>query len=152
MTFTASTADRDPQYQEGVIKAYKMAAVKVYKGDIVIVLAGDGYARSMVAAASGATGDMFVGVAMETVDNSGGSAGDLKVRVWKRGEFQFDIAATASQTAVGDLVFSDGGSNGTPTTVIGSASGHDCLVGSITELVSGTKVRVWITPDKLAAS
>lgn len=53
-------------------------AVKIYKGSIVVITSA-GYAKPGVSAASLKT----VGIALETVDNTDGSAGDVDVQVYQ---------------------------------------------------------------------
>jgi hypothetical protein len=67
----------------GLVAAYKMNNVKIYKGSLVGVN-GSGWLVSMDHATAGLT---FVGVANETVDNSAGSAGDKSLNVTKEGSF-----------------------------------------------------------------
>jgi len=74
-----------------------MAAVKIPKGTLVSINSS-GYATN----ASDASGDIFAGVAYETVDNSGGSPGDKDIRVETTGTFVFiDAGANGAQTDVG---------------------------------------------------
>lgn len=55
-----------------------LTGVKIWKGSIVVITSA-GYAKPAVAAASLIT----VGIAMETVDNTAGSSGDLSVQVYQ---------------------------------------------------------------------
>lgn len=76
-----------------------LAASKVYKGGIA-VLNSSGYG----AAGSTATGLTAWGVWQETVDNSGGSAGDLKAKC-RRGAFWFGNSASTdaiTRAEIGD--------------------------------------------------
>ena len=84
MTFAVSTANREPNMSAGDMVPLSMGITKIWKGDIVLCKA-DGYAYS--AYATGATGDKFMGVAAETVDNTGGSAGDETINVYTTGVF-----------------------------------------------------------------
>ncbi|MDC8012934.1 hypothetical protein [Tahibacter soli] len=72
------------------------AGKKIYAGTIA-VLAATGYAE----AGTTATGKRTVGVAQETVDNTGGAAGDVSVRI-KRGIFPFSNSAAADAITNGD--------------------------------------------------
>lgn len=82
----------------GLLMSYKLAAVKVYKGALVGVNSS-GFATPMTHATAGLK---FIGVANETVDNSGGAAGDKSVNVTKVGSFVFK-AASGFTPAQGDL-------------------------------------------------
>lgn len=81
------TADRNTPRLEGDIKSMLMAAVKIFAGAIVMRNA-TGFATKGAAALAlrGA------GVAIEQVDNSGGSAGDLSINV-REGVFRFANSA-----------------------------------------------------------
>lgn len=72
---TAIVDDRDTAFRGGQVSYYPMAATKIYKGTMVVFSGG------YVAPATQTTGVMCVGIAAETVDNSGGSAGDLSIKV-----------------------------------------------------------------------
>lgn len=77
------TASYETYERPGLVVAYKMAAVKVWKGALVGIDA-TGFLRPM----NPATAAMrFMGVANETVDNTTGSAGDRSVNVTKTGSF-----------------------------------------------------------------
>lgn len=133
----AATAARADSREDGVIKSYKMSAAKVYKGTLVAVNSS-GYLVRISDAAS----LIYVGVALETVDNSGGSAGDKTCRVYKRGEFEFAYTgADATIAKVGQVVYAqtdqEVDEDATLTT-------NDYQVGVITEFVTAAKVRVRI--------
>jgi hypothetical protein len=59
-----------------------MAAVKIYQGGAVGLVASTGYATPLLVATSGI---LFIGVAEETVDNSTGSAGGKWIRIRRKG-------------------------------------------------------------------
>ncbi len=76
-----------------------MAATKIYAGTIVMLNAA-GNATS----GATATGQISDGVAMETVDNSAGAAGALKIRV-EKGVFPFENSASTdaiTKAEIGD--------------------------------------------------
>jgi hypothetical protein len=81
----AATAKVDSQRKDSDLISYKMGAVKIYKGTLVVVRA-DGYAYP---ARNSTATDVFIGVAYETVDNSAGAAGDKEVLVQTTGTFVF---------------------------------------------------------------
>ena len=94
---TATTNARESKRKDGELISYKMAAVKVPKGALVNINAA-GFATNATDTAS----ETFAGVAYETVDNSGGSAGDKEIRVETCGSFVFvDGGGNGAQTDVG---------------------------------------------------
>lgn len=82
----------------GLIASYKLAVTKIYKGALVGVNAS-GYLVPMDHAVASLK---FVGVANETVDNTGGAAGDKSVNVTKSGSFVMK-AASGFTPAIADL-------------------------------------------------
>lgn len=137
MSYANATAVRDNKAAEGTVVALKMAVAKVYKGSLV-TLDASGYATYAQVGAN----LPFAGVAYETVDNTGGSAGDKTIRVWVSGVFSL-VAASAAQAWVGTEVWLDSGSSGSPVKVAHSDPGATALkVGVVTEVVSQTEVRV----------
>lgn len=89
----------------GMVIAYKMAAVKIFKGAMVGVNAS-GYVVSM---AHGTANLKFVGLASETVDNSTGAAGDKSIIVSKVGTVVVKAASgfTPAQSNVGAEVYAN---------------------------------------------
>lgn len=75
----------------------KMAAVKIWAGTIVMLNAS-GYATS----GATATGQIADGVAMDTVDNSAGSAGDLSLPV-EKGCFRFANSASSDAITIAEI-------------------------------------------------
>lgn len=123
------TAPKDDQRQNGELVAVKLAAVKVYKGAL-LTFNSDGYADV------GDSNERFAGVAAETVDNSGGAAGDKEVRVWRRGVVSVGCSA-ATQADVGKLAYvSD------DQTVTFTPSAGAIPIGTVVGFVSATEVRV----------
>jgi hypothetical protein len=116
-----------------------MDAVKITKGTLVCADASAGYATGIPTLSR-----PFFGVAYETVDNSGGSAGDKSIRVYTSGVHSF-IAASAVQTWVGQEVWLSSGSSGNNATVVIADPGIGPKVGRVVEVVSATEVRVLIT-------
>lgn len=132
------TTDRDPKYSPAdLVRQYKCGVDIIYGGCIVVIdTTSSGYAFDGTAPAADL---VFAGIAMESVDNSGGSAGDKSVRVWTTGEFEFTIAATADQTYVGQAAYLL-----TNHEVQLAPGQFGIYIGQITELISTTKVRVRI--------
>jgi len=132
---TATTTARESKRKDGELIAYKMSNVKIPKGVLVSINAA-GYATN----ATDAAGETFAGVAYETVDNSGGSAGDKEIRVETTGTF----------------VFVDGGGNGAQTdvgvefkivdnqTVTDAATTNNLKAGICVESIDASAVRIRI--------
>jgi predicted RecA/RadA family phage recombinase len=98
---TAATAAVDTPRRDGKVVAYEVASSEtIYKGTQVC-LDATGYAVS----STGADGEVFVGVAYETIDNSSGSDGDKKIRVYRKGIFEFALPGAAI-TDIGTEVYS----------------------------------------------
>ncbi|MCW5937457.1 MAG: hypothetical protein KIT11_09145 [Fimbriimonadaceae bacterium] len=127
----------------GLVVSYKMSNVKIYKGANVGVNTL-GYAIPM----SHATASLkFVGVANETVDNTGGAAGDKVVNVTKSGSFVFKAASgfNPAQADVGKEVYAL-----TDWEVQSSTSGltNQYKVGTVVSIeststgVAGVRVRI----------
>ncbi len=94
------TRDRATSYREGVEVDYPVAAgAKIYAGSLVCVNA-DGFAVP----AADTSGYVFVGVALEQMDNSAGANGAKSLRVRREGVFEFD-AASITQAMVGDPMY-----------------------------------------------
>ena len=108
-----------------------LASTAIYQGTLVYVVAASGYATGDDAGGANA----FVGVALETADNSSGSNGDINVRVIPVGQFLL-TGSGFSQATVGDLVY--GIDNFTLQTSATSAT----LIGRVKEYVSSTQV--WV--------
>lgn len=92
----------------GVIRSIPMAVTKILNGAIVMVNSS-GYATK-AAAASGNNALVVAGIAEETVDNTGGSAGDLDIRVRACDDceaygFNNDGSATIDITHVGGIAY-----------------------------------------------
>lgn len=132
----ATTTDLANDRSDGKLKAYPMAAVKIPK-NVLVTINSSGYATNATDSAS----DLgFAGVSYEGIDNSGGNAGDLSIRLYKEGEFTFTFSGTASQATVGLPVYAL--YNGT-VALVGTTT-NDILVGYVTEFIDASTVRVRI--------
>lgn len=131
----ALTADRITKTKALGLKAYPMAAVKIYAGGIVCA-----NASGFAAPGADTVGFTVLGIAAETVDNSGGSAGDLWIKVQGPVIALFN-ASSITQAMVGktmyvvdDQTFDDAiGTNG-------------IMLGILMEYVSSTSGWVLIAP------
>lgn len=127
----------------GIVVSYRMSNVKLYKGSMVGINAS-GY---LVAMAHGTANLKFVGVANETVDNSGGSAGDKAMNVTKSGTFALKAVSgfTPAITDLGKEVYAN-----TDWEVQAATAGltNQYKVGTIVALettstgVAGVRVRI----------
>lgn len=130
----AATADRDDKRRDDLSLDFPLAAVKVYKGTLLSVNSA-GYATP----ATDTAGETVIGVAEETVDNSGGAAGDENVRVYRTGSFELAYGAgDADQADVGQLVYV----TDDQTVDLAAVPVNDVLVGRVTEVVDTSTVRV----------
>lgn len=88
----------------GLVVAYKLSNVKIFKGALVGVNAS-GFAVPM----SHATANLkFIGIANETVDNSAGAAGDKQITVTKTGSFVVKPTGfTAAQADIGKEAYAN---------------------------------------------
>ena len=137
---TATAVAREAKRKDGEIISYKMSNVLIPKGALVNINTS-GYAVNATDAAS----ETFAGVAYETVDNSGGSAGDKEIRVVTTGTF----------------VFTDGGGNGAITdvgvqfnisdnqTVTDAATTNNLKAGVCVESIDANTTRIRI--DRFAS-
>jgi predicted RecA/RadA family phage recombinase len=152
MAWAATTVATDPARKDGQVISFPMADnITIFKGDMVRIIAS-GYVLSGTAPAAG---DMFAGIAMETVSNtdSGHAAGTKSILVDTEGTFAIP-KATAGIADVGTLLYIDDDADQSAAAVqIGSGGlTHDVLVGSAVGLVydettvpptvSTTKLRV----------
>jgi hypothetical protein len=100
----ALSAKRSTERKIGDVGEIGCAVDICYQGGLAAVNAA-GY----IAPAGVAVTDRVVGVFIETVDNSGGSAGDVTARYWKRGSFKLDNSATNTLTVAhrGNAVYAE---------------------------------------------
>ncbi len=96
----------------------------IYEGSIVGL--SSGYARPLQA------GDTYLGVAVETADNSAGSAGDKDVRVSTTKPFKMDVAGVSDSTSITQPVYASDDDTLTLT------EGTNSLVGYVSSYVSGS--------------
>ncbi len=93
------TANREvDHYIDQELRSLQMAAdTHVYKGALLGLTSG-GYVRPLAA------GDLFVGVAYEEIDNTGGGNGDTSVRIYTLGDFGHVLSGAAISN-IGDAVY-----------------------------------------------
>ncbi|MBH05189.1 MAG: hypothetical protein CMJ20_02590 [Phycisphaeraceae bacterium] len=123
---------------EGQIYSLKMSNVKLYAGHMV----GTNTSGYAVEGNDEAADIKILGIATETVDNSGGSAGDLSIKV-KAGTFKLEHDGTLSQAEVGEMVA--GHYNFTVNKAASTSNAN--LAGMCVEYVSATEAWVKMGPE-----
>lgn len=120
-------ASIETNYREGVINTFQVGAAKlIEKGNPVYTKTATGLAFQPSASDNVAAGDLFVGIAVETIDNSAGAASAQSVRVYGAGVHQVPNTGSITQTSVGKAIkITDAGvlAAGTPATRIGTCVG-----------------------------
>lgn len=130
----ALTGAYDPQDKPGALVRYRVGAnAVVYRGALVSVRS-DGFAYP---SRSGTASDVFVGVAFETVDNTGGAAGARSVRVCKNGTYVYN-GSGFTQASVGQAMYVADDNTLTTTAT------NNQLVGYVVEVLSATQARIRI--------
>jgi hypothetical protein len=99
--FGILAADKAIEYTEGVEVPFPVINADIIYGGGLTCVNAAGYALP----GSDTAGLIFVGVALERVDNSSGSAGDKSVNCRRRGLFKLTLGTAISQANVGDNVF-----------------------------------------------
>lgn len=110
---TALMSSHDARRKDGALVLYPLGAgVHVRKGGLLAVASATG----LVQPASDSSGLVFVGVAYEGSDNTGGAAGAKSVRVLKTGVYTYaKTAAVQADTGKAAFVVDDGTVSTAPT-------------------------------------
>lgn len=119
--------------QDGLILSFLQGAESIFEGALVAINAA-GYAVN----AGDDANAVVIGVADESVDNSGGAAGDLSIKVRRSGVFTFVAAWSAAQADVNTLVYAVDNQS----VDLAATTTNDVLVGRVVEVLSSSKVRV----------
>ena len=119
--------------QDGLVLSFLQGAESIFEGALVAINAA-GYAVN----AGDDANAVIVGVADESVDNSGGAAGDLSIKVRRSGVFTFVAAWSAAQADVNTLVYAVDNQS----VDLAATTTNDVLVGRVVEVLSSSKVRV----------
>jgi hypothetical protein len=129
----ALTQAYEAHEKEGLWITYPLKTnTKIWKGALVCI-DGTGY----LVPAADSSGLKFVGVALESADNTGGADGLKKCRVIKRGTFVYSRSGTYSQADVGVLV------KAVSDNEVAKTSTHNVNVGTVVELLPNqVRVRV----------
>lgn len=140
MAYGASAAAYDSAHSPGIIVELPMAAEDIYEGTLLEINAS-GYVQQV----SDTDALVFAGVAAETKKNSGGSAGDKKLKVRITGIVELKSSGLALSN-VGGLAYVALASVDAGQTVLPSTAGtNPVVVGRFVEYISATKGRVLIT-------
>jgi hypothetical protein len=132
----ALSADRNTAYRDGIELEFPVkAAAKIYAGSMVCLEGASGYAIP----AADASGNQFIGVALEQADNTGAGNGAITVRVRRTGVFEF-AASSIAQAQVGDVMYIVD-----DQTVDETNPGNSVIAGRLVKYVSATKGWVDIT-------
>ena len=132
MTALSNDANRQRRGQPRILSV-PMAVEKIYKGALVAINAS-GYAT---ATSLTTAGYVIVGVAAEQMDNSGGSAGDKRIRVESGAEFLF-TASSITQAMLGNAVYV------VDNNTVDDSGTNNIYVGQLVEYVSTTQGWVFI--------
>ena len=120
--------------REGLIVAYPVKAnARIWKGALVCV-DSTGY----LVPASDTANLRFVGVAFESVDNTGGASGAKRCRVVKRGTFIYNRIGIFTQADIGTTA------RAVTDNEVAKTSTHNIVVGTVVELLDGNRVRIRI--------
>ena len=132
----ALAANKDVVEKDGKLLAHPVAVDIIYKGALV-----KHNAAGFLAPCAPEAGGKFAGVAYEKVDNSGGSAGDLKGRVLKEGAFLLTSSGLVAADAGKKVYAVDD-----ETVALAYSPSAQC-VGTIEEVVSSTLAYVKINSE-----
>jgi hypothetical protein len=120
--------------REGLIVAYPVKAnARIWKGALVCV-DSTGY----LVPASDTVNLRFVGVAFESVDNTGGASGAKRCRVVKRGTFAYNRIGNFTQADIGTTA------RAVTDNEVAKTSTNNIVVGTVVELLDGNRVRIRI--------
>lgn len=120
--------------REGLIVAYPVKAnARIWKGALVCV-DSTGY----LVPASDTANLRFVGVAFESVDNTGGANGAKRCRVVKRGTFIYNRIGSFTQADIGTTA------RAVTDNEVAKTSTNNIVVGTVVELLDGNRVRIRI--------
>jgi hypothetical protein len=111
-----------------------LASTKIYKGTLVYarggyVFSADGVTNTLQA------GDIFVGVAKESVDNSSGASAALSIEIITGGTFLLKFSDTMAATDNGAPVYQDNTTTDTQVTKTANSAAVQSSVGLITQFV-----------------
>jgi hypothetical protein len=130
----ALTQPYETHEREGLIVAYPVKAnARIWKGALVCI-DSTGY----LVPASDTANLRFVGVAFESVDNTGGANGAKRCRVVKRGTFIYNRIGSFTQADIGTTA------RAVTDNEVAKTSTNNIVVGTVVELLDGNRVRIRI--------
>jgi hypothetical protein len=98
-------AAQETNLREGLINTFFVGASKlIEKGNPVYSKTGTGLAFQPSATDNVAAGDLYLGIAVETIDNSTGAASAQSVRVYGLGVHQLPNTGSITQTSIGKAI------------------------------------------------
>ena len=103
----------------------------------MVCVSTTGYAVSAVTT----SGFKVVGVAEEQIDNSGGSDGDLNVRVKRGGSYEFENSSTnaVAQADVGRICYVE------DDETVADENGGSSVVAGIVDSIDPATSKIWVT-------
>jgi len=129
---TALSADYEAKRQDGIILSVPvLASATIYKGGL-IVDKGTGFAE----AGDDGSGYTFLGVAVEAA-TGGSSDGDVRVRVYKTGTYQY-TKSSAADTDLGVAMYIH------DDQTVGTASTNSLLAGYCVDIVDSSTIKLRI--------
>jgi len=130
MKMAALTADLELEMRgAGKIRSFDVTANDtIYKGSLVSIDT-DGFALPSTDTAA----YRFVGIAVEQADNTGGSDGDIEVKVYTEGCFKL-TGVSLAQANVGTILYV----NDDNSVEDGTGAAQDCAVGMLVKYISAT--------------
>lgn len=130
---TALTDQYEAKRQDGELISVKVkASTTIYKGAL-LVDKGTGYAEPGTDGSS----YTFLGVAAEGADNSSGNDGDIRVRVYKTGVYQYS-KSSAAQTDLGTAMYIH------DDNTVGGTSTNSILAGYCVDIVDSSTIKLRI--------
>lgn len=130
---TALSDNYEVKRQDGEIIDVKVkSSTTIYKGALVVDL-GTGYAS----VGTDGSGYVFLGVAVEKADNSDGDDGEIRVRVNKKGVYQY-TKASAAQTDLGQPMYIH------DDQTVGTSSTNSVLAGYCVDIIDSSTIKLRI--------
>ncbi len=138
---TARTSISEIDRKDGHIQAYPVVDEEIiYKGSPTIIDATSGKLQTNDGTTiTLANGDIFAGIAHETVNNS---TNDKVCKIDRKGTFLVDISDTIAQANVGDEVYLNNVTDDSTLTVTSDTGNPQITVGQIVEFVSANKAYI----------
>jgi len=137
----AATADIATKRVLGDEHEPYMGAVQIFAGTLVCIDTGTGYAEP----ATDATSKRFAGVAKEWKDNSDGSAGDERIKLWRKFSFCFKADFTPSIDDCGKKLYVVDDE----TVGLAADATNDVCVGEMVAIDDEDASYVWVDIERM---